>query len=243
MTRVMQFVRGVLPARVRHFLRARHRAFVWWLAMHRLLRHPETAAALHSSVIAGLIYGWGYEGTSALEEYLAACAQAAIAAKGAILECGSGLTTIVVGVIAQRFGKTLWSLEHIAPWGAMVEKNLQKYHVAGVHLHTHPLKEHGDFAWYDPPLDAMPDSFSLIVCDGPPGGTHGGRYGLAPVMRERLGPGCVILLDDAKREGIRATAQRWGAELGATYELLGVHKPYIRMVVGNRRRPSMAPAP
>lgn len=44
MTRVMRFIRVLLPASVRHLLRVRHGAFVWWLAMRRLLRHPETAA-------------------------------------------------------------------------------------------------------------------------------------------------------------------------------------------------------
>lgn len=28
--------------------------------------------------------------------------------------------------------------------------------------------------------------FSLIICDGPPGGTKGGRSGLVPVMRSKL---------------------------------------------------------
>jgi hypothetical protein len=42
------------------------------------------------------------------------------------------------------------------------------------------------------------------VCDGPKGTTRGGRYGLAPVMKDRLAPGCIVLLDDTSREAERA---------------------------------------
>jgi hypothetical protein len=77
----------------------------------------------------------------------------------------------------------------------------------------------------------MPGRFALVVCDGPPYDTKGGRYGLVPRMRERLQPGCVILLDDAYREQERAIARRWKAELGASFTILGATKPYIEMVV------------
>jgi hypothetical protein len=224
--------RLVLPARVRRFLRARHRAFVWRRAMRAFLRDPEAAAAPGSRLIRDLIYGWGNEVYSALEDYLTACAQGAASARGPILECGSGLTTIVVGVIAQRAGNTVWSLEHMAAYGDRVAKQLTKHRIDCVRLHTAPLKEHADFAWYDAPLSAMPDSFSLVLCDGPPGSTRGGRYGLAPVMKPRLRRGCVILLDDADRGDERSIARRWAAEFGGTHETVGVKRSILRMIVG-----------
>jgi hypothetical protein len=116
-----------------------------------------------------------------------------------------------------------------------VQKYLNRYKLDSVVLYTKPLKDYGDFCWYDAPLESMPDSFSLVVCDGPPGGTKGGRYGLVPIMRERLQPGCVILLDDAGREQELAIARRWEAELGAPFEILGSIKPYIEMTVMGRQ--------
>jgi hypothetical protein len=82
-------------------------------------------------------------------------------------------------------------------------------------MHTAPLKSYAGYSWYDPPLSRWSRNFSLVVCDGPPADTPGGRYGLAPIMREHLAPGCVILLDDAEREPEREIAQRWSAELDA----------------------------
>ena len=77
----------------------------------------------------------------------------------------------------------------------------------------------------------MPRSFSLVICDGPPSRTLGGRYGLVPVMRTRLKAGCVILLDDAEREHERQIARLWQTELGAKAEFLDGSKPLIRLVV------------
>lgn len=79
----------------------------------------------------------------------------------------------------------------------------------------------------------MPDRFTLVICDGPPGSIRGGRYGLVPIMKERLKPGCVILLDDAAREQEQTIAGKWEAELGASSEILGSKKPYIRLMVGD----------
>jgi Methyltransferase domain len=235
MNALVKMGKAVLPARLRGVLRAQHRKLVFRRAMRRYLRDPEAAIAPGSTVMSDLVYGWGNDFWSALEEYLVACVGAAMHADGPILECGSGLTSIVVGAIAQRTGNTMWSLEHNPEWSRRVQDRLTRYRIDAVHLLTAPLKDHSDFTWYDAPLDRMPDGFALVVCDGPPGMTRGGRYGLAPVMRDRLKPGCIILLDDAGRREERAIAERWGAELGASYELLGDRKPYVRMTLLNKR--------
>lgn len=110
-----------------------------------------------------------------------------------------------------------------------VTRFIREYGIDSVQISVRPLKDYRDFTWYDPPLDSMPDKFTLVICDGPPSGTRGARYGLAAIMNERLNPGCVILLDDAAWETQQNTAARWAVELGATYETIGVEKPYIRM--------------
>lgn len=230
-TRGIKKLAAALPIQVRRFLRACHRDFVFWRAMRRFLRDPAASTASGNNVIADLIYGWGNEAWSALEEYSVGCLKHALASKGPILECGSGLTTIMVGVVAQKSGNTIWSLEHTQAWGERVKKYLKRYRIDSVRMCVNPLKDYGDFFWYEPPLELMPNEFSLILCDGPPGDTRGGRYGLVPIMKGRLKPGCIILLDDAARKQERAIAARWQVELRANYETLGVKKPYIRMTL------------
>jgi len=210
-------------------LRPACRELVFQRAMKRFLADPMACARAGHPVLRDLVYGWGNEPSSAQDEYLAACIVEASAAEGPILECGSGLSTLIVGEIARRRGLAHWALEHTTRWAATVIARLERYGIDRTTLCVAPLRDHGDFAWYAPPLEKMPASFALVVCDGPPGTTRGGRYGLAPVVGDRLEPGCVLLLDDAGRDEERAIAKRWQEELGATIEVCGRAKPYIRM--------------
>lgn len=203
-------------------------------AMRRFAADPEAAVAPGSSVLAELISAWGNAGWSAQEEYLRVCITQALSSDGPTLECGSGLSTLLLGVVAKRGGFEHWALEHQREWSVRVRRDLARYGLPTVRVSTAALKQYAGFDWYDPPLAEMPSRFALVVCDGPPSGTMGGRYGLVPVMREHLRPGCVILLDDAWREDERAVARRWQAELGATLELVSCKKPYFRMVVAGQ---------
>jgi len=109
-----------------------------------------------------------------------------------------------------------------------------------VFLCVKPLKDYTGFSWYDPPLESMPVSFALVICDGPPADTVGGRYGLVPIMRQRLKPSCIILLDDAVRDQDQEIAKRWEAELGTQSEILGDYKSLIRITVVDKQQPSLA---
>lgn len=160
--------------------------------------------------------GWGNRDWAAPLDYLEEVARQAAATRDPILECGSGLTTLLLGLVAARRGIEVWSLEHDPAWHARVARALDLPGMGTVHLHLAPLRDYGAFAWYEPPLAQMPSSFALVVCDGPPEGTRGGRYGLMPVIGERLAPGAVVLLDDAEREGERGVVRRWDVEGAAT---------------------------
>ncbi|HET9473606.1 MAG TPA: class I SAM-dependent methyltransferase, partial [Steroidobacteraceae bacterium] len=162
----------------------------------------------------------------------AACLEHVRDADGPILECGSGLSTILIGTVAQASGNKVLSLEHEPRYAVKVQHYLDKYHLTSVKLCVAPLSTYGDFDWYTPPsFDSIPEKFSVVVCDGPPGTTRGGRYGLVPVMLEKLRPDCTILLDDGAREGERETADRWAKLLGGVPEIIGTEKPYVRLKV------------
>jgi hypothetical protein len=222
----------VLPVPARAFLHTTHRAIVFHRAMKKFLSHLELSIPFNRRVILDLIYGWGNESWSSGEEYLLGCLEQAQASRGPILECGSGLSTLLVGAVVQKSGNVLHSLEHQPAWGNRVAKLLKRYGIKSVHLYVHPLKAYTDFTWYEPPSGTASDQYAMVVCDGPPGATRGGRYGLVPVMKTQLAPGCVILLDDASREQEQTIANRWAAELNTHYETLGSAKPYIRIELG-----------
>lgn len=162
---------------------------------------------------------WGNEGFAARLDYLSEVAQRANETQGPILECGSGLTTILVGLIAGRRGIETWSLEHSREWQEKLIDTLRHNGIDHVSVCLAELRDYGEFSWYDPPLESMPDKFSLIVCDGPPGNSKGGRFGLLPIFRERLTSNTTILLDDADRSGEREVLARWQEESNCSVEL------------------------
>ena len=159
-----------------------------------------------------LITGWSNEGYVANLEYLEAVAKSAVGTSGPVLECGSGATTILLGILCGRRNIEVWSLENSVEWRERVTNALKSNGISGVHVCTAPLIEYRDFVWYDPPLAQMPEEFSLVICDGPPGTTRGGRYGLLPVMDNRIPPGSTILLDDAGRPGEAELIKKWEDE-------------------------------
>lgn len=211
-------------------LRDGHRQAVFRRAMRMFLRDPNTAAD-DSGVLTALVYGWGNESWSGAPELLHSCIKQALITEESVLECGSGLTTIVLGAVAQRTGIKVWSLEHMPEWAERVSMHLNLFAIESVRLCLAPLVSYGEYDWYTPPSETRSKRFGLVVCDGPPSSTRGGRYGLVPVMKRNLAKGCVILLDDAQRESEQVVIRRWACELPCSYSRAGAEKPYFRVVI------------
>jgi len=199
-------------------------------ALKQFINRIELTLTIENEIILKLIYGWGND-WSADEEYLLCILKDSLKVEGQILECGSGLSTILLGVVAEKTGNTIWSFEHIPKWAGKVSNVLQSYKINSVHLEICPLKDYGEYTWYDP-SETVPDGIMMVVCDGPPGETtQGGRYGLLPVMKSKLALGCTILLDDVERSSEHEIAKLWAQELDTTFKLEGTKKPYARIVV------------
>jgi hypothetical protein len=163
--------------------------------------------------------GWGNESFAARTDYLEEVATRAVSTEGPILECGSGLTTILLGCLAGRRGIQTWSLEHLPEWHAKMTKTLRRYRVPQTYVCFAPLRDYNGFYWYDAPLATLPKPFDLVICDGPPGTTPGNRYGLMPTLNDHLTESSVILLDDASRPGEAEVLRRWTSEHKITVRL------------------------
>jgi Methyltransferase domain len=165
--------------------------------------------------------GWGNQDWSGRTAYLEEVVKWAAITPGPVLECGSGLTTILLGLYAGRRGVSVWTLEHTFDWHKRVSTVLSNRHISGVELSVAPICDYGTFSWYDPPLSRMPAQFKLVVCDGPPErATRGKRYGLLPVMGKRLANNCVILLDDLNIEVADNVINLWAVERVAMTKIL-----------------------
>lgn len=161
------------------------------------------------TMISALHAAWGNPEFVATVSYLEAAAAQAIAHRGDILECGSGLSTLLLGTLAEKNGFRVWTLEHDRKWYESMAEKLERFGVRNVSLLQAPIRDYGGgISWYDVQAPELPKVFSLIVCDGPPNWkTPGGRYGVVVAMRERFCRQWNILLDDpiaAEKTGMRA---------------------------------------
>lgn len=156
-----------------------------------------------------LIVGWSNQGYSGQITYLKTCLQFAKTSNGSFLECGSGLSTLLLGIALKKSSVNYIAFENNDFWFNKMKEVLLKFQLKNVKLYHTPLIQKEGYDWYDYANVPLPETFSLIICDGPPGQTKGGRLGLVPEMKSKLLPGTVILLDDTVREEERSVIEKW----------------------------------
>lgn len=151
-----------------------------------------------------LVDAWDNE-WSVEPDFLAALILLARGNNGKVLECGSGLTTMVLDALGQ---KTL-SLEHDRQWVDFVGKKLNG--TQNTSIKHSPIKN----GWYDVDLD---EKYSLVVCDGPPRDI--GRDGLIPALSGNMENGCLIIVDDA------GDMTNWEKQLNTKFSVFGDKRKY-----------------
>ena len=205
-------LRRVMPGSARRGLRQLHRRLCFRWATSRLARLAPSRLP-DERTIRLLHYGFGNAEWAAAPAYLEAVARYSMETNGPVLECGSGVSTVVLGFYAGRRGFEVCSLEHSAEWAEKTTRALTRGRVRA-RVELVPIRDYGPFEWYDIESVRLPKSVSLVICDGPPGDIKGGRYGLLPLTAKQLAEDAVILLDDASRPGEMEVLRRWDQESG-----------------------------
>jgi hypothetical protein len=178
----------------------------WQDLVARRAFHSAASRDFSPESIATLREAWGNVSFSARDDYLCAVSDYARRANVAILECGTGLTTALMAAVANV---PIYCLEHSPEWAEFIDRRLRQLHLSAAVIRS-KLQDYGAFDWYEIP-SSLPDEFDLVVCDGPPGTTRGGRYGLVPLLGERIHR-AAVLLDDAHRPQEREIITRWESE-------------------------------
>jgi hypothetical protein len=83
----------------------------------RRVAHLPVGVVPDRELLNDLLAGWGNEGFAAQTDYLEEVCSQAARTSGPVLECGSGLTSVMLGLLAGRRGVQTWSLEHVASGG------------------------------------------------------------------------------------------------------------------------------
>ena len=178
-------------------------------------RHAEDLHAWH--VLRPLLDVGGYlpwsTGAMRPAGLVVVCNEIVHRARTRLVECGSGVSTIVLArLLRERGTGSVVSVEHDRAWAALVNDMLSREKLNDVARVVHvPLD--GDPPWYAvAALDALPADVDLLVVDGPPAHATNEQHRRAPALaffESRLVPGATVILDDAQRAGEREVLARW----------------------------------
>lgn len=136
---------------------------------------------------------WGNSGYSASPQM---CMEVnRLAGEGTVVELGSGLTTLLLRTRGSAERRVV-TLEHDREWGALMadvlpERGDHELRVVGLTAVSEGVE------WYDTPIDDLLD-VNVVVCDGPPAETRGGRSGVHHLLARRRGE-VIVVIDDVDR--------------------------------------------
>lgn len=157
------------------------------------------------SVFQAAFVGWGnsysLQPQALREVYLQTLRQSR-----AVLDVGSGLSTIIMGIAAEKAGVPVYALEADPDWAAKVNAQLAAFNIKTVTVLSCPIVD----GWYDFPEDDLHADLGLVLIDGP-------QHDLSDRIRAvtRLGARintAVIMFDDIYHMGIGAPVHRWVIE-------------------------------
>jgi predicted O-methyltransferase YrrM len=128
-----------------------------------------------------------------------------------LVELGPGMSTVVVGHAMPHL--QIVAVEHSEHYADKLRADLSAEGLDDVTVVHAPLREGEAGTWYDPDVMAtLPASIDAILVDGPPNWRGQGRRRPAEgLIRERLRPGGVVLVDDTARPDERAMVEEWVA--------------------------------
>lgn len=148
-----------------------------------------------------------WENTWALSpEALFVITEYARKAKGPILDCGSGLSTLCMDAAASQ---PVIALEHMPTWASKIDKMSD-----GAEIRLSSIKDYGGFNWYS---DVPKEKFDLVVIDGPPASS--GRGGIFQLLNGEIAD-AMIVVDDIERAHWRREVEAYCERVGRKLEIV-----------------------
>ena len=151
-----------------------------------------------------------------------------INSRKAIVEFGSGISTIYIAQVLSRLGGRLVSFESDAEWATFVENRLaalnlsQSASIIRAPLGACSLSKNG-LNWYDQAVVARTVqglSIDCVLIDGPPAYKAGyelARYPALPALQAHLAQDYVVFLDDIHRLGEQEILRLWADLFGIKF--------------------------
>lgn len=136
-----------------------------------------------------------------------------------IVEFGSGTSTVLMAYAVRDNGVgRIVSIDHEAQYGDASRLDLADHGLSTFAEVRHaPLRSvrvgNSNSTWYDTAVFSDVSRIDMLVVDGPPTSVQKqARYPALPLLRERLAPDAIVIIDDAARPDEREMVARWAAE-------------------------------
>lgn len=218
-----RMLKHVLPAKLRKRLL---RSAAHWRT-GRIVRLIRAGGTIGNKEVCELRKGWGNDGFSADSRYILETIRLMREHPGDVLECGTGVTTLVAGLLAEKSGHQVYSLEQDRNWGLETRRILERYDVRCVKILDSPLRQSDGFVWYDIQGLKLPRSFGLVICDGPFVPPSLGepwyrswRYGVMRHLKDSSTFFAALLLDDVDDPRANGVLERWRSDFNAAVQVI-----------------------
>lgn len=230
----MKFIRRLLKplAPLYDHMRARWRRRRVRLLVARLRNIERTHKAV-MPLVRRLRDAWGNDSYTADIEFLDAMVTHMLTTRGPYLDCGSGISTVILGALVTGSRNEVWSLEQDAQWYGDMQQTLADLQLVNVRLLYAPLAIVSNVTWYTFDAPDFPAAFPLVICDGPavrkshwPADVFTAwRSGLVPELERRGVTFDTVLLDDGHDKRC--------PQLMAAWTLAGLHVEMVDTPTGS----------
>ncbi|MEZ4749534.1 MAG: class I SAM-dependent methyltransferase [Bdellovibrionota bacterium] len=131
-----------------------------------------------------------------------------------IVELGSGVSTLILGSIAKTWGGQVLSFEQDLHFAKITQERLDRFGLHNVQIRLAPLTDRrllGEtWKWYDLDPETIERPIDFLFIDGPPAYIQKlSRFPALPILKDKLTPSAVIILDDADRGDEKNVLSRW----------------------------------
>ncbi len=195
--------------------------------LHRAIQPLIATGRFTSEQLVTFRSAWSNEGFSADVGYLAETIRLIEKHRGPVLECGTGATTIISGILGERYGFDTYCLEQDRSWSLAARHALEYHNIRRVHILDTPLQSYGRYAWYNTAGLDLPKHFGVILCDGPFVDRSRGdaiydswRYGVLPFLHRTDTTFDALLLDDVNDNRAPNVLQRWIADWNTRHHVI-----------------------
>ena len=161
------------------------------------------------------------------------------AAEGAILQCGSSLTTLLLGAVcdqAEQSKKQLWCLESDPHWANMTRSWLTEYQIRRAHVIQSQPRLFKNHVWYSLDPSRLAKRYHLVLCDGGRASVKG-AIGTISRIRDRLAPRFVILVRNVTSADELRELTRWAAGRDAACVLVDKAEGFVKIASREQRPP------